>query len=101
MASDQRVLDAILRFGLDKQAAGETRAGLDSVKRGLSEVEKQALQTRQQLMSLRQVGVEIGLVGVAIGGPLLLAAKSFVAANKDSSLVARQWLADTDRITAS
>jgi len=106
--TDQRVLDAILRFGLDKASAGETKAGLDGIRRGLTEVEQQAARTRAQFVQLRaagrelrQVGLEMGLVGAAIGGPLLAAAKAFVDANAKTSAVARAWQADTDKITAN
>src|SRR4051794_19239667 len=106
--ADDRILRALLRFGLDKQSAADTKAGVDSITRGLKATEDQAARTRAQFVQLRaagrelrQVGLELGLIGAAIGGPLVAAAKAFVDANQQSSAISRRWLVDTNSIEAS
>lgn len=106
--ADERIVRALLRFGLDKASATEAAAGIEGMKKGLAATEAQAKRTEQQFQrlkrtagELRQISTTLGLASAAIGLPLIAAAKSFVDANQKTSYVAQQWMRDTKSIEGS
>jgi hypothetical protein len=105
---DERILNAILRFGLDKASLEQVKQGEKSVVDGLKEVQKQAEASQkkyaawqQQADKLGQIGMKLGATGMVIGAPLVAAMASYVNAAGKSEQSSRQWLAAQDRIAAS
>lgn len=105
---DQRVLDAMLRFGLDQQSAAEVKASISALTAGLKEAEAQAQRTKAGLLALKQSARELqqvsqGLIigGAAIVGPFIAAANAYVTQTGRAEVASRRWLVATDQIHES
>jgi hypothetical protein len=100
--ADERVLRAILRFGLDKQSAEQVKKGTLGIKDALVKVQQQAKATQDEMNRVREKAERLGSVsmsmagvGGAIVGSLALAASKYVASAGQAESSSRRWLAAT------
>lgn len=104
----QRVLEAQLRFILDRQSLQEVKSGAKSVEGALKGVQEQLDKTEAKLNQIRDFSGYFGdlagsfaFFGAALGGPLVASAASFVSYAGQANQTSREWLSATDDLQKS
>ncbi|MFH1555140.1 MAG: hypothetical protein ABII76_09795, partial [Pseudomonadota bacterium] len=96
--ADERVLRAILRFGVDKQSLEQVRSGAMSVDQALQRVEQRMGRLREAGEKISSVGMRLAAFGAMISGPFILAARSYIQYAEKSERISREWLQSTERL---
>ena len=103
-----RVIEAFLRFVLDRQTVQQVKSGAKSVEDALKQVQEQTEKTQKQMDQVREWSGYFGdlstsalFFGSAVSGPLLLSIHQFVGAAGQADSVSRDWLSSTDDLQRS
>jgi hypothetical protein len=101
MADEEKTLNLILKYGLDRASAEQTARGVSDTTKNLEAQERQLRKNRMELRELSQVFTAIGLLGASVYGPALLAANKYITAAGQTEIASSRWIASQKSIEES
>lgn len=99
---DERMLRAVLKFGLDQGSLEKVKKGTMGVQDALKQVDAQAAKTAEQMERLSNVGMSMAKMGTVMTAgitvPLLAMGRSYAQYADQVEDVSRRWMAATEGI---